>query len=32
METDNIKLMIMSPGGTPDPLIKSISTYEPEKA
>jgi len=30
METDKIKLMIMSLGGSPDPLIKSISTYNPE--
>lgn len=28
---DDIKLMIMSLGGTPEPLIKSISTYAPEK-
>ncbi len=31
MEPNPIKLMIMSLGGTPDPLIKSISTYGPEK-
>lgn len=31
METETIKLMVMSLGGTPDPLIKSISTHNPEK-
>ncbi len=31
MKTDNIKLMLMSLGGTPDPIIKSILTYAPEK-
>ncbi len=31
METSPIKLMLMSLGGTPDPLIKSINRYEPEK-
>jgi hypothetical protein len=31
METDKIKLMLMSLGGTPDPIIKSILTYTPEK-
>lgn len=31
MKTDKIKLMLMSLGGTPDPIIKSILTYTPEK-
>ncbi len=31
MKPDNTKLMLMSLGGSPDPLIKSISTYMPEK-
>ncbi|MGB9498183.1 MAG: TIGR02710 family CRISPR-associated CARF protein [Dissulfuribacterales bacterium] len=31
METDKIKLMIMSLGGTTAPLIKSITEYKPEK-
>lgn len=31
MKSDKIKLMIMSLGGTPDPLILSIKTYQPEK-
>lgn len=31
MTTDSVKLMIMSLGGSPDPLIKSISTYTPGK-
>ncbi|MFZ2634109.1 MAG: TIGR02710 family CRISPR-associated CARF protein [Desulfosalsimonadaceae bacterium] len=31
METQPVKLMLMSLGGTPDPLIKSISAYCPAK-
>lgn len=31
MQAQPVKLMLMSLGGTPDPLIKSISTHGPEK-